>query len=92
MLAPALIALGTALLFAVAGAFARRRRLFALAALWLAYSGYEYLMFRRVLCSGECNIRIDLLALYPLLAAATLGVLGALALDAWRDRRRERPG
>ena len=82
MLTPALIALAAALLFAATGAL-------ALAALWLAYAGYEYLMFRRVLCSGECNIRVDLLALYPLLAAATLGVVGALALEAWR-RHRER--
>ncbi len=25
--------------------------------LWLLYIPYEYLMYRRVLCSGECNIR-----------------------------------
>jgi len=35
--------------------------------LWMLYSLYEYLMYARVLCSGECNIRIDLLLIYPLL-------------------------
>jgi hypothetical protein len=34
---------------------------------WVGYAGYEYLMIARVLCSGECNIRVDLLLIYPLL-------------------------
>lgn len=37
--------------------------------LWLCYSLYEYLMYTRVLCSGECNIRVDLLLIYPVLIA-----------------------
>jgi hypothetical protein len=37
------------------------------ATLWAAYGYYEYLMHTRVLCTGECNIRIDLLLIYPLL-------------------------
>ena len=35
--------------------------------LWLIYGGYEYLIQARILCSGECNIRVDLLVIYPLL-------------------------
>jgi hypothetical protein len=34
---------------------------------WILYGVYEYLMRFRVLCSGECNIRVDLLLIYPLL-------------------------
>jgi hypothetical protein len=30
------------------------------------------LMKARILCSGECNIRVDLLILYPVMAALTL--------------------
>lgn len=41
------------------------------AAAWLVYAGYEYLMYLRVLCSGECNIRVDLLLFYPLLLLAS---------------------
>jgi len=39
---------------------------------WLAYFPYEQAMKMRILCSGECNIRVDLLLLYPLLALATV--------------------
>ena len=42
------------------------------ALLWIGYSGYEYLMYSRVLCSGECNIRIDLLIIYPVLIVLSL--------------------
>jgi hypothetical protein len=54
----------------------RRGRASAIAALsWLLYAIYEFLMKARVLCSGECNIRVDLLVIYPFLivvSAATL--------------------
>jgi hypothetical protein len=36
-------------------------------------------MRARILCSGECNIRIDLFVLHPLLLALTLvGVVSAV--------------
>jgi len=42
------------------------------AILWAGYSVYEYLMYSRALCSGECNIRIDLLLIYPMLVVLSL--------------------
>jgi len=39
---------------------------------WAAYAAYESAMDMRILCSGECNIRIDLLAIYPALLLLTL--------------------
>jgi len=49
------------------------QRASAVAALaWLAYAVYEYGMLRRWLCSGECNIRVDLLLLYPVLLVLSL--------------------
>ncbi len=42
------------------------------AILWSLYAIYEFLMFRRVLCSGGCNIRVDLLLIYPFLVLATV--------------------
>jgi len=47
---------------------------------WMVYSLYEFGMKQRWLCSGECNIRIDLLLIYPVLviglAAAAVSLLG----------------
>ena len=77
--------------YAMAGAFAllwawRRARSAAVATLlWLAYAVYETLMAMRLLCSGECNIRVDLLLAYPVLLAATLVAL-------WRGFRRSPAG
>ncbi len=50
--------------------------------LWMLYGLYEYLMFRRVLCSGDCNIRVDLVLIYPFLLLSTI----AGAARVWRSR------
>jgi len=42
-------------------------------ALWALYAVWEYLMFARILCTGDCNIRVDLILLYPLLALVSIG-------------------
>jgi hypothetical protein len=57
--------------------FALSRKLLVLAAAlaWSAYVPYEYGMKLRLLCSGECNIRIDLLVLYPALVGISLVAL-----------------
>ena len=60
-----------------------RRKLAAAAAVaWLLYAPYEYAMHRRWLCTGECNIRVDLLLFYPLLIVLSLaaGVVTARSL------------
>jgi len=63
--------------------FRRRRGVILLTAFgWLAYFPYELGMKLRVLCTGECNIRVDLLLFYPLL----LG-LSVAALIAYRKAR-----
>ena len=61
--------------FAIAGAI-RKRPLAGLAgAVWFSYALYEAGMKARLLCSGECNIRVDLLFIYPLLWVLTLVAL-----------------
>lgn len=47
----------------------RRRRGVAIGIgiVWQLYFAYETGMQQRWLCSGECNIRIDLLLIYPVL-------------------------
>jgi hypothetical protein len=49
---------------------------------WIVYSLYEFGMKQRWLCSGECNIRIDLLLIYPVL------VIGLVAAAVSLLRRR----
>lgn len=48
---------------------------------WLAYLPYEYGMKLRLLCTGECNIRVDLLLIYPLLVVLTLVSLVVFAIN-----------
>ena len=81
---PALaVALG--LLF-LAGYWISRRPANAVAGgAWLAYSGYEAAMRLRWLCTGECNIRVDLLLIYPLLLVISL--VAVVALVRWRLAR-----
>jgi len=42
---------------------------------WLLYGVYEYLMHFRILCTGECNIRIDLFLIYPILALLSISAI-----------------
>ena len=56
---------------------ARRRLVLAAALAWLLYLPYEYGMKWRILCSGECNIRVDLLLLYP--ALVVLSIIAAVS-------------
>ena len=58
-----------------------------LTVLWLLYSVYEFLMYKRILCTGECNIRIDLLLIYPLILGSTGWLYAAAGLRAIRRRR-----
>jgi hypothetical protein len=82
-----LLALVPALLFLGAYRPPRRGALFA-GIVWLSYAVYELGMQRRWLCSGECNIRVDLLLVYPLLAAISIAGIVAVA----RASRGEKPG
>jgi hypothetical protein len=63
--------------------YAHRRRVVVLVAAlaWLAYVPYEYSLKLRILCSGECNIRVDLLLAYPVLLVLSVGALVAYALS-----------
>jgi hypothetical protein len=53
--------------------------------IWLLYAAYETAMRLRWLCSGECNIRVDLLLIYPFLLAMT--VVGIISLVRARPPR-----
>jgi hypothetical protein len=60
---------------------------------WLAYSMYEFSIKQRWLCSGECNIRVDLLLIYPVLViglvVAGISLLRASGGAPSRSKERE---
>jgi len=63
------------------GLFAVSRKLLVLTAAvaWLAYLPYEYAMKLRLLCSGDCDIRLDLMVLYPALLIISVVGLAVFA-------------
>lgn len=61
------LALAPAVAFALAYRRCRRRVVLTTSLAWLVYAIWESGMRLRLLCSGECNIRVDLLLIYPLL-------------------------
>lgn len=81
------LALVPAALFA--GLYIRCKRAVVLVAAlaWLAYFPYEQAMKLRILCSGECNIRVDLLLLYPVLALLSVFAIVAYAKTTRAARR-----
>ena len=72
------------LAFAVGAVFfalswsSRTKLLITSSTAWILYGAYEYLMRFRVLCSGECNIRVDLLVIYPILLILSIVVVVTL--------------
>jgi len=80
-----ILALAPSTLFTVMYLHCRRLPILLAALAWMAYFPYEQAMKMRVLCSGECNIRVDLLLFYPLLLLASI-----LAVVAYFKARRQR--
>jgi hypothetical protein len=79
---PFLAAVVGALLLVV-GSHLRRTTIIVVGVAWLLYAAYETGMQQRWLCSGECNIRVDLLLIYP----ALLVGLVAAGVSLFRGRR-----
>jgi hypothetical protein len=80
------LAVVPAVVFAVLYHFSRRKLVLATATAWGLYALYEYAMLRRWMCSGECNIRIDLLVVYPALVLLSLAA-AVVAVRAMLRRR-----
>jgi hypothetical protein len=81
-----LAALAPAALF-LAAYYWKRGALTGLAAgLWVLYTVYEHLMKWRVLCTGECNIRADLLVLYPALAVVSIAALAEFVIRRKKEK------
>ena len=81
-----LLAAGIGALFVAIGRWARCRTAVGIGVIWLCYAAYETGMQRRWLCSGECNIRVDLLLIYPFLVLGS--AVAAFRVVQMRRRRR----
>jgi hypothetical protein len=69
------------------GRLVRRRVVVGVGIVWLLYSLYEFGMRQRWFCSGECNIRVDLLVIYPLLALGLVtAAISLLRSPKWMRR------
>ena len=66
------LALIPTVLFAGLYRSSHRKLAGAAALIWLLYGVYEYAMYRRWLCTGECNIRVDLLLIYPVIVLVSI--------------------
>jgi hypothetical protein len=66
------LALVPAVIFALMYFWCKRSVVLVATLAWFAYFPYEQAMKLRILCSGECNIRVDLLLFYPILALLPL--------------------
>jgi hypothetical protein len=80
------LSFGVAALFFGASWRVRSLLLVATSIVWLLYGVYEYLMHFRVLCTGECNIRVDLLLIYPILALLSISAI-VTAAKQWHRQR-----
>jgi len=74
-IAQPMLALIPAGLLAVLYWISRRRIILVAVGSWLCYFPYECGMKLRILCSGECNIRVDLLLIYPFLFLVSLAAI-----------------
>ena len=70
-----LAALIPAATFFILARLSGRRSASIASLLWAAYAAYEYGMKARILCGGECNIRVDLLLIYPALICLSVVAL-----------------
>ena len=60
------------------GGLMHRRLTMGAGIMWLVYSLYEFAIKKRWLCRGDCDIRADLLFIYPVLLLGTGAALVSL--------------
>ena len=74
-----LLALIPLALFLALFVWSQSRAAIVVSLLWGLYVPYELAMKHRILCSGECNIRVDLLVLHPfLIVTSVLALVSAV--------------
>ena len=83
-----LLALVPALFFASMAVVTKSRFAWSGVSVWVLYGLYELAIQSRILCSGECDIRVDLIFIFPLLIIVSLIALAGAAVQIIRRRSR----
>jgi len=79
------LALVPGLFFAGLYLLSARRFVGMVAGAWVLYAAMEFGNYMRWTCSGECNIRVDLLLIYPALALSSAAAIAVALFSAfWR--------
>jgi len=73
-----LLATGIGVLLLGLGRLMHRRLAMGTGVMWLVYSLYEFGIKKRWLCSGDCDIRADLLFIYPVLFVGSVAAAVSL--------------
>jgi len=81
------IVLLIAVAFALVAWRARRVSTWVVAVVWLLYFLYETSIRFQLICSRECDVRLDLLVIYPVLACISLVGLIPISVSMWRRWR-----
>ncbi len=90
MLTLLLIALALTQLFATAWLYSRGIIVQAAVLLWIGFVPYE--IWYRANCTGECNIRADLVLLLPVLLVVSLAAMVSVVHRVLRKRKASRAG
>jgi hypothetical protein len=90
MLTLLLIVLAFVLLLATAWLYSRGIIVQAAVLLWLGFVPYE--LWFRANCTGECNIRVDLVVILPVLLLISLAAIASVVQRILRKRKASRAG
>jgi glucose-6-phosphate-specific signal transduction histidine kinase len=81
-----LLAAAIGLLLVGLGRWTQRGVAMTAGVLWLMYSLWEFAIKQRWLCSGDCDIRADLIFIYPVLFVVSVAAVVSLLIKPRRPQ------
>jgi len=81
-----LLAAVIGLLLVALGRSVHRGLAMTVGVMWLIYSLWEFAIKQRWLCRGDCDIRVDLIFIYPVLLIGSVAALVSLLIKPRRPQ------
>ncbi len=81
-----LLAAAIGLLLVGLGRWTHRGLAMTVGVMWLIYSVWEFAIKQRWLCRGDCDIRADLLFIYPVLLVGSVAAVVSLLIKPRRPQ------